>query len=37
LSDVETFRIANIGHMDSGDIRGLLRAIAVVKEELGTW
>jgi 2-aminoethylphosphonate-pyruvate transaminase len=32
LSDVDTFRIANIGHLDQGDIEGLLRAIAAVRE-----
>jgi 2-aminoethylphosphonate-pyruvate transaminase len=37
LSSVSTFRIANIGRIDRGDIEGLLAAVAEVKAEMGGW
>jgi 2-aminoethylphosphonate-pyruvate transaminase len=35
LTDAETFRIANIGHLFEADIRALVAAVAEVKSEMG--
>jgi aspartate aminotransferase-like enzyme len=35
LSQVETFRIANIGHLFESDMFALVDAIAAVKQEMG--
>ncbi len=37
LSDIDTFRIANIGQLDHEDVDGLLQAIQRVRLELKSW